>query len=148
VIPRAEVRHVEVVALGGDNWAVKYQLAGTVVVRSIEWKGDCRPPTLKDKIEIKDYNLMAAETLQTILTRGHRDLHLTRRSDGVILTRSGLAEEDERSVMCRSFIAKAAIAVLPRTFGPVERNLLQQIVLAAQDLRLPEEYQLAPQEDA
>ncbi len=29
IIPRAEVHHVEVLALGGDSWALKYQLAHT-----------------------------------------------------------------------------------------------------------------------
>lgn len=142
VVPRAEVRHVEVVSIGGNNWALKYQLAGTVVVRSIEWKGDSRPETLKGKIEIDDYNHMAADFVLTVLTRGHRDLHLERRSrDNVFFVRSGLVEEDAHVVLCRQFIAQMSLTAQQTAIGPLDETRLQmlyEIHAAAHDLILPE----------
>lgn len=144
VIPRAEVRHVEVVALGGDDWALKYQLAGTIVVRSVEWKGESRPESLKDKIDVGGYNQIAAGGLLTILTRGHRDVHLERRTDNVFLVRSGMIEDDARGVLCRQFIVEMVSRM--GLGSSVERQtMLHEIRAAARDLVLPAGY--APKED-
>lgn len=101
VIPRAEVRYVEVVDLGVGDWALKYQLAGTIVVRSVEWKGEGRPETLKTKVTVGAYNKMAAEFLLEVLTRGYRDVHLSRRADNVFFVRSDLPEDDAHCTLCR-----------------------------------------------
>ncbi len=144
MIPRAEVRYVEVAPIGGDDWELKYQLTGAAAARSIEWRGDCRPPTLKnDKISIGEYNRIAAGSIQTMITCGHRDVHLERRSDGVILVRSGLVEEDDRVVLCRKFIAEAALVALATPHGrldPAHGALLREIFAAARDLVLPDTY--------
>ena len=146
VIPRAELRHVEVVALGGDGWALKYQLAGTVVVRSVEWKGESRPESLKDKIDVGGYNQIAAGGLLTILTRGHRDVHLERRADNVFFVRSGMIEDDARVVLCRQFIVELATRALRLgTLDATRHKMLNEIRAAAGDLVLPAGY--APQED-
>ena len=149
VIPRSEVRHVEIVALGGDSCALNYQLE--VVIRSIEWKGDCRPESLKTKITVGEYNKSAAGSVMTMLTCGHRNLHLVRRSDGVILVRSGLLEEDHRMTLCRKFIADAVTVALDSPHGRLDEahgKLLREIYAAARDLRLPDEYPIQPiQED-
>jgi hypothetical protein len=156
VIPRAEVRHVEVVALkqrgpeklidealwGG--WVLRYQLVGADP-RSVEWCGDCRPPTLRNdaKISIAEYNRIAAEAVQATITRGHRDVHLERRSDGVILVRAGLIENDEHVVMCRKFIAETVLAALASPHGRLDEThgkLLREIYAAARDLVLPAGY--------
>jgi hypothetical protein len=143
VIPRDEIRHVEVVALGGDGWALKYQLAGTVVVRSVEWKGESRPETLKDKVAVGEYNQIAAGGLLTMLTRGHRDVHLERRKDNVFLVRSGLIEDDARIVLCRQFITEMALTAR-QTAVPDDARLqiLHEIHAAARDLVLPDWYPL------
>jgi hypothetical protein len=145
VIPRAEVRHAEVAALGNDGWALKYQLVGTVVVRSIEWKGESRPLSLKGKIEIGAYNQAAAQSMMTMVTRGLDDLHLERRSDNVFLVRSGLIENDARVVLCRDFIAKTAVALLYAAEATQDgllrqKALLRQMYEAAHDLTLPENF--------
>lgn len=145
VIPRAEIRYAEVVLLGGDDWALKYQLASTVVVRSVEWKGECRPETLKTKVEVGEYNKMAAEFVSTLITRGHRDLHLERRTDNVFLVRSGLIEDDARIVLCRKFIAEMALTARQTAIGPLDDTRLQmlhEIHAAARDLVLPDWYPL------
>ena len=163
IIPRTEIRHVEVVSLGGDDWALKYQLAGTVVVRAVEWKGESRPESLKGSIDVKGYNQIAAGGLLTMLTRGQRDLHLERRADNVFLVRSGHVEDDAHVVMCRQFIvervsmlgvlisaAKALGADKVELLGlgtlDVQRQtMLNEICAAARDLRLPDGY--TPKED-
>lgn len=146
VIPRAEVRHVEVVALGDDDWALKYQLTHTVVVRSVEWKGESRPESLRDKITVAEYNRIAAGSLQTMLTRGHRDLHLERRSiDNVFFVRSGLVENDERVALCRKFIAEMALTARQTAIGPLDDtrlHMLHEIHAAARDLVLPDWFPL------
>lgn len=145
VIPRAEVRYAEISSPGGDTWLLKYQLAAAPTARSVRWEGDCRPPTLKEKISIGEYNRIAAQAMQTMITRGERDLHLERRSDGVILVRSGLLEDDARAVLCRKLIAEAAYALL-ECVPSVETargrldDLLRTIYLAARNLQLPDEY--------
>jgi hypothetical protein len=131
VIPRAEVRYVEVVSLNGEDWALEYQLADTVHVRSVEWRGESRPESLKDKIDVGGYNQIAAGGLLTILTRGHRDVHLERRADNVFFVRSGLVEDDARVVLCRQFITEMA-----------RRQNLHEIHAAARDLVLPSWYPL------
>ena len=152
VIPRAEVRYVEVVPLSGDNWALKYQLAGTVVVRSVEWEGESRPESLKNKIDVGGYNQISAGGLLTILTRGHRDVHLERRTDNVFFVRSGMIEDDARVVLCRQFIAERALTAGKTTIGrfvnPLEGARLDMLEIhaAARDLVLPEGY--APKEEA
>lgn len=146
VIPRSEVRHVEVVALGGDDWALKYQLAGTFMIRSIEWKGESRPLSLKTKIEVGEYNRITAVSILTIITRGYSDIHLARRADNVFLVRSGLVENDARVVMCRQFVAERAMtALLQLVWGPLDAQLqqaLREIQDAAHDLVLPDGYPL------
>jgi hypothetical protein len=131
VIPRAEVRYVEVVSLNGEDWALEYQLADTVHVRSVEWRGESRPESLKDKIDVGGYNQIAAGGLLTILTRGHRDVHLERRADNVFFVRSGLVEDDAHVVLCRQFITEMA-----------RRQNLHEIHAAARDLVLPSWYPL------
>ena len=145
IIPRAEVRHVEVVALGGDGWVLKYQIAGTAVVRSVEWKGEGRPETLKTKATVGEYNKMAAEFLLTVITRGHRDVHLERRADNVFFVRSGLIEDDARVVLCRQFITEMALTARQTAIGPLDetrRQMLHEIHAAARDLVLPDWYPL------
>ena len=143
VIPRAEVRHVEVVALGGDGWALRYQLADTVHVRSVEWRGESRPETLKTKIEVGEYNKIAAGFLLTVLTRGHRDVHLERRADNVFFVRSGLVEDDARVVLCRQFIVDMALTARQSAIGDEARlQMLHEIHAAARDLVLPDWYPL------
>lgn len=143
VVPRAEVRYAAVVHEGGEGGgaALHYQLAGGVS-RTIEWRGDCRPPTLRDdaKISVGDYNLIAAQAVQTTITRGHRDVHLERRSDGVILVRGGLVEEDAQVVLCRKFIADMALTARQTAIGPLDDtrlSMLHEIHAAARDLVLP-----------
>jgi len=147
VIPRAEVRHAEVVALSGDDWALKYQLAGTVLTpRSIVWRGECRPASLKalkTQASIGEYNQMAADFVRTVITRGHRDVHLERRSDNVFLVRSGLVENDARVVLCRQFIAEMALSARQTAIGPLDEtrmHMLHEIHAAARDLLLPDWY--------
>lgn len=148
VIPRSELRYVEVVHVGGDGWALKYQLAGTVVVRSVEWKGESRPASLRDdaKVTIGDYNQSAAAFVLTILTRGHGDVHLERRTDNVFLVRSGLVEDDARVVLCRKFIAEMALTAAQTAVPEEARSqILHEIHAAARDLVLPDWYPV-PQE--
>jgi len=150
IIPRTEVRHAEVVALGGDDWALKYQLTHTVVVRSVEWKGESRPESLKAKIDVGEYNRIAAGAVLTMLTRGHRDVHLERRADNVFLVRSGLVEDDTRVALCRQFIAERALIVKQSVIdgfvmNPLEDTryqTLDEIHAAARDLILPDWYPL------
>jgi hypothetical protein len=143
VIPRAEVRHAEVVALGDDDWALKYQLACTVIIRAVEWKGESRPETLKTKIEIGAYNRLAAGSVLTMITSGHRDSHLERRSDNVFMVRSGLVEDDARVVLCRQFVAEMVTRLdFKKEFDEDRRKLLHEIRAAAQDLVLPDWYPL------
>ena len=145
VIPRAELRHVEIVALGGDGWALKYQLAGTVVVRAVEWKGESRPETLKAKLPVGEYNRMAAEFLLAVFTRGHRDVHLERRTDNVFFVRAGLVENDARVVLCRQFITEMALTARQTAIGPLDDtrlHMLHEIHAAARDLVLPDWYPL------
>jgi len=143
VIPRAEIRHVEVVALGGDGWALRYQLADTVHVRSVEWRGESRPESLKAKIEISDYNQIAAGGLLTILTRGLRDVHLERRADNVFFVRSGLIEDDAHVVLCRQFITEMTLTARQSAIGDEARlQMLHEIHAAARDLVLPDWYPL------
>lgn len=148
VIPRAEVRYAEVATVGEEpGWhELRYQLAGSAE-RSIEWRGDCRPPTLRsdEKISVGEYNRIAAQAVQQTITRGHRDVHLERRSDGVILVRLGLVEEDDRVALCRKFIAEMALTALQTAVGPLDearRQMLWEIRAAARDLVLPEWYPL------
>ena len=148
VIPRAEVRYVEVLALPGteqSSWMLTYQLIGAASTRDIEWHGDCRPPTLRDdeKISIDEYNKIAAQAVQTMITRGHRDIHLERRSDGVFLVRSGLVENDDRVILCRQFITEMALTAR-QTAVPDEARLqiLHEIHAAARNLVLPDWYPL------
>lgn len=144
VIPRAEVRYVEVVPFNGDRveWRLSYQLAGTALERCIEWRTDCRPPTLRnDKISIGEYNQIAAQAVQTTITRGQRDVHLERRSDGVMLVRLGLLEDDVRVVLCRKFITEMALTARQTAIGPLDetrRTMLHEIHAAARDLVLPD----------
>jgi hypothetical protein len=140
VIPRAEIRHVEVVALSGDNWALKYQLAGTVVVRSVEWMGESRPESLKDKINVGGYNQIAAGGLLVTLTRGHRDVHLERRADNVFLVRSGLVEDDARVVLCRQFVVEMVSRLGLGSIDDRRQKMLHEIRAAAHDLVLPDWY--------
>ena len=145
IVPRSEVRHVEVVPLSADDWALKYQLAGTVVVRSVEWKGEGRPETLKTEIEVGEYNKMAAEFVLAVITRGHRDVHLERRSDNVFFVRAGLVEDDTRVVLCRQFITEMALTARQTAIGPlddVRLQMLHEIHAAARDLVLPDWYPL------
>ena len=152
VIPRDEVRYVEVYAaagseLTGNGWMLSYQLSGSPSSRQIEWSGDCRPPTLRDdaKILIDEYNQIAAQAVQTILTRGFRDVHLERRLDGVFLVRSGLLENDDRVVLCRRFITDMSVTARQTAIGPLDearRQMLWEIQQAAHDLVLPDWYPL------
>lgn len=150
IIPRPELRHVEIVPLGGDDWALKYQLTHTLVVRSVEWKGESRPGSLKEKIGVGEYNKLAAGALLTMLTRGHRDIHLERRADNFFHVRSGLIEDDDRVVLCRQFVAERALLVKQSVINgcvmnPLEDTryqLLDEIHAAARDLILPEWYPL------
>jgi len=149
LIPRAEVRYVEVYAAAGadSDWMLTYQLAGSSSTREIEWSGDCRPPTLRDdaKILINEYNQIAAQAVQTILTRGFSDVHLERRLDGVFLVRSGLIESDDRVVLCRRFITDMAVTARQTAIGPLDearRQMLWEIQQAAHDLILPDWYPL------
>lgn len=155
VIPRAEVRYVEVAPLyetpndgvlpEGEAWVLRYQLVGQGV-RSIEWKGDCRPGTLKTKIDVGAYNRIAADAIQTMITRGHRDVHLERRAiDDVFLVRSGLIEEDDQIVLCRKFIAEMALTARQTALGPLDDarlQMLHEIHAAAKDLLLPDWFPL------
>ena len=150
VIPRDEVRYVEILALPGPeaaDWMLSYQLAGSSRTCEIEWRGDCRPPTLRDdaKILANEYNQIAAQAVQTILTRGFRDVHLERRLDGVFLVRSGLLENDDRVVLCRQFITDMSVTARQTAIGPLDearRQMLWQIQQAAHDLVLPDWYPL------
>jgi hypothetical protein len=149
VIPRAEVRYVEVIKLAGysDGWSLNYQLTGMPNARTIQWKGDCRPPTLKSdaKITIGEYNRIAAESVQATITRGQRDVHLERRSDGVILVRSGLIEDDTLVVLCRKFITEMALTARQTAIGPLDDtrlHMLHEIHAAARDLVLPDWFPL------
>ena len=150
VIPRDAVRYVEVVELDGHvpaGWMLSYQIAGSSSTRNIEWRGDCRPPTLRDdaKISIHEYNKIAAQAVQTILTRGYRDTHLERRSDGVFLVRSGLMENDDRVALCRRFIIDMAMTARQTAIGPLDEtrsHMLWEIQQAAHDLVLPDWYPL------
>lgn len=150
IIPRAELRHVEVVPLGGDDWALKYQLTHTLVVRSVEWKGESRPGSLKEKISVGEYNKLAAGALLTMLTRGHRDIHLERRADNFFHVRSGLIENDDQVVLCRQFITEMALVAQQSSIGEVVMHplnearfqILHDIHAAARDLILPEWYPL------
>lgn len=145
IIPRAELRHVEVVPLGGDDWALKYQLTHTLVVRSVEWKGESRPGSLKEKISVGEYNKLAAGALLTMLTRGHRDIHLERRADNFFHVRSGLIENDDQVVLCRQFITEMALTARQTAIGPLDdarMQMLHEIHSAARDLILPDWYPL------
>lgn len=145
IIPRAEIRHVEVVALGGDDWALKYQLTHTLVVRPVEWKGESRPASLKDKIDIGEYNKLAAGSVLIMLTTGHRDLRLERRMDNVFLVRSGTVEDEERVALCRRFITEMALTARQTAIGPLDETrmqMLHEIHAAARDLVLPDWYPL------
>ena len=145
IIPRSEVRHVEVCHVGGDGWALKYQLTHTLIVRSIEWKGESRPASLKEKIDIGAYNRIAAGSLLTMLTSGHRDIRLERRANNIFLVRSGLIEEDERVALCRKFITEMALTARQTAIGPLDdtrRQMLNEIQDAARDLILPDWYPL------
>jgi hypothetical protein len=143
IIPRAEVRYVEVTKLAGysDAWVLDYQLVG-MPVRSIRWQCDCRPPSLKRDATITtdEYNRIAAESVQAVITRGHRDVHLERRSDGVVLVRSGMIENDAQVVLCRKFIAEMALTARQTAIGPLDDtrlHMLHEIHAAARDLVLP-----------
>lgn len=145
IIPRSEVRYVEVVALGGDDWALKYQLAHTLVVRAVEWKGESRPASLKEKIDIGEYNKLAAGSVLTMLTTGHRDIRLERLTDNFFLVRSGLVEEDARVALCRRFITEMALIARQTAIGPLDdtrMQMLHEIHAAARDLILPDWYPL------
>ena len=149
VIPRAEVRYVEVKRWNGvaAGWVLNYQLAGMQHTRSICWKGDCRPPTLKSyaKITADEYSRIAAESVQMTITRGYRDVHLERRSDGVILVRSGLIENDARVVLCRKFITEMALTARQTAIGPLDDtrlHMLHEIHAASRDLILPDWFPL------
>ena len=109
--------------------------------RSIEWKGEGRPETLKSKIDVGEYNKIAAQSVLTILTRGYRDVHLERRSDNIFLVRSGLIEDDTRVVLCRQFITEMALTAR-QTAVPEDARLqiLHEIHAAARDLVLPDWY--------
>lgn len=144
VIPRAEVRHCEVVQgrEGPDEASVLHYLLADAVSGSIEWRGDCRPLSLRnDKISVGEYNRIAAQAVQTMITRGHRDVHLERRSvDNVFLVRSGLVEEDAQVVLCRKFIAEMALTARQTAISPLDdarRTMLGEIHAAARDLVLP-----------
>ena len=145
VIPRAEVRYAEVVSLGGTDWALQYQLANTNVVRSVKWRGESRPASLKDKIDVAGYNQVAAGGLLTILTRGHRDVHLERRADNVFLVRSGMVEDDARVVLCRQFVVDMVLRMGLGSLDDRRGSMLREILAAARDLALPDGY--APKED-
>lgn len=144
VIPRAEVRHAEVNAVDAV-FALRYQLVSGPA-RAIEWAADCRPPSLRDdKISVGDYNRLAAEAVLAIITRGYSDFHLERRSDGVMLVRAGLSEDDSRVVLCRKFIAEMALTARQTAIGPLDDTrlrMLHEIHDAARDLVLPAWYPL------
>ena len=147
VIPRAEVRHVEIRNVVGHKnaWELDYSLAGTNFIRTIRWHTDCRPESLKDKTTIGDYNESAALYIRTVITRGHRDVHLERRSDGVFFVRMGLIEDNARVVMCRQFIADMAMTVSQTAVGSLneaQRQMIWKIKDAARDLKLPDWYPL------
>ena len=150
VIPRDEIRYVDVHVTGDAEvrgWTLSYQLSGSPSSHEIEWSGDCRPPTLRDdaKITIHEYNQIAAQAVQTILTRGFRDVHLERRLDGVFLVRSGFLEDDDRVVLCRRFVTDMAITARQTAIGPLDearRQMLWEIQQAAHDLVLPDWYPL------
>jgi len=155
VIPRVELRYAEVVSLDEGrrmeshrDWTLKYQLVGSSVVRSIEWKGEGRPETLKSKIDVGEYNKIAAQSVLTILTRGHRDVHLERRSDNIFLVRSGLIEDDARVALCRQFITAMALTA-QQTAVPEDARLqiLHEIHAAARDLVLPDWYPLKAEDE-
>ena len=140
VVPRAEVRFAEVVALGGDDWALQYQLANTNVVRSVEWRGESRPASLKDKIDVVGYNQISAGGLLTMITRGHRDVHLERRADNVFLVRMGLVEDDARVALCRQFVVEMVSRLGLGSLDDRRQKLLHEISAAARDLALPDWY--------
>jgi hypothetical protein len=143
VIPRAELRHVEIFSHAKDSRTLRYQLSGASTAHTIEWKGESRPPTLKDKISIGEYNEIAADAVRTTITRGYRDVHLERRLDNVFLVRSGLVEDDARVVLCRQFVVAMADKALKLMIGSVDdahRQLLYDIRAAAHDLVLPDWY--------
>ena len=150
VIPRDEIRYVDVHVTADTEvrgWTLSYQLAGSSSAREIEWSGDCRPPTLRDdtKILVNEYNQIAAQAVQTILTRGFRDVHLERRLDGVFLVRSGLLENDDLVVLCRRFITDMSVTARQTAIGPLDearRQMLWEIQQAAHDLVLPDWYPL------
>jgi hypothetical protein len=147
VIPRAEVRHIEIRNVVGykDAWELDYMLTGTNFVRTVRWHKDCRPESLKNQTTIGEYNESAAKYLQVVLTRGHRDVHLERRSDGVFFVRSGLIEDDARAVMCRQFIAEMALTVVQTAIGPLnetQMHMIWEMKQAARDLKLPDWYPL------
>lgn len=151
VIPRAEVRHVEIVALDSeadlpDDWALNYQLAGGIV-RSVEWKGESRPESLKDKIDVGVYNQIAARGLLTMITRGHRDIHLERRADNVFLLRSGLVEDDAHVVLCRQLVVEMVSRLGLESLDDWRQKLLHEILDAARDLKLPDWYPLRDLEE-
>ncbi|HSX22880.1 MAG TPA: hypothetical protein VLE97_08925 [Gaiellaceae bacterium] len=155
VIPRAEVRYAEVVAIDQgydpavtreyEAWELRYQLTGADT-RSVQWRGDCRPPSLRnDKISVGEYNRIAAEAVLATITRGYSDFHLERRSDGVMLVRAGFAEDDAHVVTCRKFIAEMALTARQTAIGPLDetrRHMLHEIHAAARDLVLPAWYPL------
>lgn len=140
VIPRAEIRRVEVAALGGDGYVLRYQLVGGAVERDITWLGDCRPASLKASIEIGEYNQLAAAAVQTTLTRGYGDVHLERRADNVFLVRSGLIDNDARVVMCRQFIVDMVARLESGALDDRRQTVLHEIRAAARDLVLPDGY--------
>jgi hypothetical protein len=141
VIPRAEVRYAEVTSTAdGEASALDYQLVGGTA-RTIHWRGDCRPASLRnDKISVGEYNRLAAEAVLVTITRGYRDFHLERRSDGVMHVRAGFIEDDAHVVLCRKFITEMALTARQTAIGPLDDtrlHMLHEIHAAARDLVLP-----------
>ena len=144
VIPRAEVRYAEVVSFD-PGYVLRYQLVWGPA-RTIEWTGDCRPPSLRnDKFSVHEYNRLAAEAVLVTITRGYSDFHLERRSDGVMLVRAGFAEDDAQVVLCRKFITEMALTARQTAIGPLDDtrlHMLHEIHAAARDLVLPDWFPL------
>jgi len=88
LIPRTEVRHVEICYAptehGGvrGEWILRYTLANAGV-GSILFAGDRRSEAVRQSVVAADeYNRIAARTMKNMLTRGAHDLRIVLLADG------------------------------------------------------------------
>jgi hypothetical protein len=81
VIPRTEVRHVEVGRNDCAIMSVTYTLA-QASPRCIEFHGDCRPK-LKLDLTAEQYNEISARAMIGFITRGNHDMRLVRLKSGL-----------------------------------------------------------------